>query len=77
MANYKFFQHTDCEFFPCHKTEKVNCLFCFCPLYPIKDCGGIYTYTDRGLKDCSGCTTPHEDYDFVIRKLKENPVKQV
>ena len=33
--NYKFFQHKDCEFFPCHKTNKpedFNCLFCYCPL---------------------------------------------
>ena len=77
MSNYKFFQHTECEFFPCHKSGKVNCLFCFCPLYYLKDCGGTYTYTDRGFRDCSNCTLPHDDYDFVIRKLKENPVKQI
>ena len=34
-CRYSFFQHTQCEFFPCHKTAKpedFNCLFCYCPL---------------------------------------------
>ena len=34
--NYAFFQHKDCEFFPCHRgldPEEFNCLFCYCPLY--------------------------------------------
>ena len=75
MSGYKFFQNKECEFFPCHTSVTVNCLFCFCPLYPLKECGGTYTYTERGIKDCSGCTLPHEDYDFVIRKLKENNAK--
>ncbi len=43
--NYKKFQHKNCEYFPCHKgvSEDVyNCLFCYCPLYMLKDaCGGI------------------------------------
>ncbi len=33
--NYKFFNHKECEFFPCHKTNnpnEFNCLFCYCPL---------------------------------------------
>ena len=39
-CHYSFFQHTQCEFFPCHKTAKpedFNCLFCFCPLYALGD----------------------------------------
>ena len=35
-CRYSFFQHTACEFFPCHETahpEDFNCLFCYCPLY--------------------------------------------
>ena len=34
--HYAFFQNTDCEYFPCHKTahpERFNCLFCYCPLH--------------------------------------------
>ena len=36
--HYAFFQNTDCEYFPCHKTahpERFNCLFCYCPLYAL------------------------------------------
>lgn len=49
--NYKFFNHKDCEYFPCHKTndpDNFNCLFCYCPLYALKDkCGGNFRYTDN------------------------------
>ena len=72
--HFKAFQHKECEYFPCHNTEYLNCLFCFCPLYHIKDCGGNFTYTDKGIKDCSNCNLPHskDGYDYVIEKLKEN-----
>ena len=53
--NYKFFQHRECEFFPCHKTEdeeNFNCLFCYCPLYALgENCGGNFKYTEDGIKD--------------------------
>ena len=77
MDNYKFFQHKDCEYFPCHKTDKqddFNCLFCYCPLYALgKDCGGNFTYTDKGIKDCSGCLIPHrrENYDSIMGKMEQ------
>ncbi|MDU6534823.1 MAG: cysteine-rich small domain-containing protein, partial [Intestinibacter bartlettii] len=62
--NYKFFSHTECEFFPCHKTndpENFNCLFCYCPLYALKDkCGGNFKYTEKGIKYCKNCTLPHQ-----------------
>ncbi|NLK17874.1 MAG: metal-binding protein [Clostridiales bacterium] len=70
---YRFFRHRRCEFFPCHETRDTrnfNCLMCFCPLYPYPDCGGNYTFTQKGIKDCSKCTLPHYDYDYVIRKLE-------
>ncbi len=75
--NYKFFQHKDCEFFPCHKTEHpedFNCLFCYCPLYALGDrCGGNFKYTEGGFKDCSGCKLPHvrKNYSYVIGKYSE------
>lgn len=74
--NYKFFQHKECEYFPCHKVdkdEKFNCLFCYCPLYLIKDCGGNNTYTNS-IKNCTNCMIPHMEngYDYIIKKIIEN-----
>ena len=63
--NYKFVQNKKCEFFPCHKIDdpaKFNCLFCYCPLYALRDrCGGNFSYTDGGIKDCSNCIIPHNE----------------
>ena len=75
--NYKFFSNTKFEYFPCHKTndpENFNCLFCYCPLYALKDkCGGNFRYTEKGIKDCTNCTLPHQrkNYDYIIGKFKE------
>ena len=77
MDNYKFFQHEKCEYFPCHKTDKpedFNCLFCYCPLYALgKNCGGNFTYTDNGIKDCSGCLVPHrrDNYDKIMGMMEK------
>lgn len=63
-GRFAFFCHTQCEYFPCHKTarpEDFNCLFCYCPLYALGErCGGDYTYTKSGIKDCSRCLIPHQ-----------------
>lgn len=75
--NYKFVQNKKCEFFPCHKIDdptKFNCLFCFCPLYALGNkCGGNFSYTDKGIKDCSDCTIPHDEggYEYIISKIGE------
>ena len=75
MANYDFFQNTACEYFPCHKcgdSENFSCLFCYCPLYALGDrCGGNFTYTKDGIKDCSSCLIPHrrENYELMIEKM--------
>ena len=72
--NNKFSQNKKCEYFPCHKVnhpEEFNCLFCFCPLYMLKDkCGGNFKY-NNGIKDCSDCTVPHlsKGYDHVMSKM--------
>ena len=72
---YRFFQNTECEYFPCHKAadpEKFNCLFCYCPLYALGDnCGGNFTYTENGVKDCPACLVPHrpDSYDHVKSKF--------
>lgn len=75
--SYKFFNNNKCEYFPCHKTndpENFNCLFCYCPLYALKDkCGGNFKYTEKGIKDCTNCTLPHkrDNYDYIIGKFQE------
>lgn len=75
--SYKFFRNDKCEYFPCHKTnnpENFNCLFCYCPLYALKDkCGGNFKYTEKGIKDCSNCTLPHkpDNYDYIVNKFQE------
>lgn len=73
--HFKFVQNRECEYFPCHKTtdpDHFNCLFCFCPLYMLKqDCGGNFKYTHE-TKDCSDCMIPHgkTGYDHVMSKMK-------
>ena len=66
------FCHTECEYFPCHSTdcpEDFNCLFCYCPLYALgARCGGDFSYTAAGIKDCSACMKPHlRDSASMIR----------
>ena len=75
--NFKFYQHRECEFFPCHEvkdTENFNCLFCYCPLYALGDnCGGNFRYNEKGFKDCTDCAVPHlrKNYDYVLSKYNE------
>lgn len=77
MAHYDFFQNKKCEYFPCHEIadpEHFSCIFCYCPLYALGDrCGGNYTYTDAGIKDCSPCLRPHlrENYSDILSKMDE------
>jgi Zn-finger protein len=75
---YKFVQNRDCEFFPCHdqvEESEFNCLFCYCPLYGLKDqCGGNYVYLENGIKDCSHCKVPHiknKGYNFIMKKVND------
>ena len=74
---YAFFQHRECEYFPCHKTndpDNFNCLFCYCPLYALgRKCKGNFRYTENGIKDCSGCLTPHkrDNYEYITGRYKE------
>ena len=68
--SYKYFQNKECEFFPCHKIEDQNCLFCFCPLYSL-ECGGDFIL-EKGVKYCDRCVFNHipENYDMIIVLLK-------
>ena len=38
----EFFSNIFCQHYPCHDIENQNCLFCFCPLYHMEDCGGDF-----------------------------------
>ena len=75
--NYRFFQHRECEYFPCHKgvaEADFNCLFCYCPLYALgQKCGGNCQYTDSGYKDCSKCAFPHQrkNYDAIVARYED------
>lgn len=74
---YRFFSHKECEYFPCHPgadPENFNCLFCYCPLYALgENCGGNFTYTEQGYKDCSACLRPHrrEGYDGIVDRYED------
>lgn len=78
--DFAYFANDDCAYFPCHKNadpEHFNCLFCYCPLYMLDDkCGGNFTYTQKGIKDCSGCLVPHAKggYGYIMQKFS-NVVK--
>ena len=61
QASHAFFQNRDCRYFPCHENAdqaSFNCLFCFCPLYFLDQCGGDFTMAN-GVKDCTPCVKPH------------------
>lgn len=71
--NYHYFQHSNCEYFPCHDVDDIvnfNCLFCYCPLYWDHGCPGNPDYSG-GIKDCSKCAYPHkaENYFNIVDLL--------
>ncbi|ONI42331.1 metal-binding protein [Candidatus Epulonipiscium fishelsonii] len=77
MEGYKGYSNFKCKFFPCHEVNNVetfNCMFCYCPLYLLKeDCGGDFVYLKNRIKDCSHCIKTHGEnsYEFVQSKMKE------
>lgn len=73
--SYRFYTNKDCQYLPCHKVESTddfNCMFCYCPLYLLEDCGGKYII-NYGIKDCSSCLIPHKPngYDYINKKIVE------
>lgn len=74
--HYSFFRNSECECFPCHKgvdKDNFNCLFCYCPLYALgESCGGNFTYTEKGIKNCSDCALPHrrENYGYILEQFE-------
>ncbi len=71
-----FFENRACRYYPCHTgLSEINCLFCYCPLYSLNSCPGVFSYvkTRSGarVKSCMNCDFPHrrENYGAVIRCL--------
>lgn len=67
QAGHSFFANRACRYFPCHEgieESSFNCLFCYCPLYALGPrCGGDFTYTESGRKNCAACNIPHRGED--------------
>ena len=68
--SYKCFENRECQYYPCHDAEYINCLFCYCPLHHMEKCPGSPKYINvngKEIKDCSACTFPHDpnNYDLI------------
>lgn len=79
--SYRFYGNKACSYFPCHKIdnkEEFNCMFCYCPLYFLQECGGNYT-DNKGIKDCTLCILPHRPagYDYINKKIIEENKKRL
>jgi Zn-finger protein len=79
-ASHRYFANTACRYFPCHPgadPQAFNCLFCFCPLYFLPDCGGDCGLR-QGVKDCTPCLRPHrpQGYDEILARLREEAAKR-
>ena len=72
-----YFNNKECQHYPCHEIKNAkhfNCLFCYCPLYPLGEkCGGKFEYTKKGIKSCLNCMLPHipQNYDLILENLKK------
>jgi len=83
--SHRFFSNKDCMFYPCHEVPdgEFNCLFCYCPLYPLGEkCGGIFTWAiheDIKIKLCNDCHLPHtpEYFDTVMNLLNEENISKM
>ncbi len=74
-SDFSYFENRACKYYPCHKTEHLNCLFCYCPMYRLENCLGNPAYKEkdgRVIKVCTNCTFPHqrENYKKIVEKLK-------
>ncbi|MCR5507915.1 MAG: cysteine-rich small domain-containing protein [Lachnospiraceae bacterium] len=74
---HRYFENRECKYYPCHKgLDDINCLFCYCPLYFMRDCPGKPVFTEKNgklKKVCTGCTYPHEagNYETILKTIKE------
>lgn len=76
--SYCYYENRDCKYYPCHEgMEHINCLFCYCPLYPMPNCPGHYKLIEKDgnqIKSCIDCKFPHvaENYEKVNQIIKSN-----
>ena len=59
--SFDYFANRECPYYPCHEkasSEHFNC-------------GGIFSYTENGVKDCSACLLPHDKggYDYILKNF--------
>ena len=78
--SYRFYRNNACDYFPCHKVdnkEEFNCMFCYCPLYFLENCGGNHI-DNLGIKDCSSCLVPHKPngYEYINKIIMEHNDKK-
>lgn len=75
--SHQFFENRECRYFPCHSgLTDFNCLFCYCPLYPLEECEGNPRYVEKEgkrIKVCTDCTFPHqsENYERILEALRK------
>lgn len=75
-SSTRYFENRNCDYYPCHDgIDEMNCIFCFCPMYHMKDCPGnpSYIQTEKKiLKSCMNCTFPHhaKNYDEIMCRIK-------
>ena len=73
-----YFENRACQYYPCHNSDHINCLFCYCPMYFLDKCAGQPEWKKlkdgRVIKVCTDCTFPHqrENYEKVMAVLKHN-----
>ena len=74
--NYKFFQHKDCEFFPC--TRLINrriSTACSAIVLCMRSATNAWNfqYTDTGFKDCTNCMFPHvrSNYEKILERYQD------
>lgn len=70
-----FFENRACKYYPCHKNiDKMNCMFCYCPMYFLDKCLGKPEYIEKdgkSIKVCTNCTFSHqpENYGTIMKYL--------
>lgn len=78
QADSSYFENRSCQYYPCHEgMEHINCLFCYCPMYPYEKCLGkpeFITRGDKTIKSCMDCRVPHikDNYPKIMEFLKNH-----
>lgn len=76
-ASFDYYENHDCKYYPCHESDHINCMFCYCPLYGLKKCPGKPEFVEkedgRLIKSCIKCTFPHDrdNYGKIMKICSE------